>query len=48
MKSIMETRAKEKLMDFSRRFEQHVALKKDELPFDKMKPEESKDAKLRT
>jgi len=31
-------------MDFSRRFEQHVALKK----FNKMKPEESKDAKLRT
>ncbi len=46
MKSIIETKAKERLMDFSRRFEKYVALKKDELPFDRRV--EVKDAKLRT
>lgn len=34
MKEAFETRVKEKMMDFSRKFEQHVALKKGELPYD--------------
>lgn len=33
-KEITETKAKEKMMEFARKFEKHVALKKNEAPFD--------------